>query len=138
MTMFERIKQALMAARKSSDRPVVTSLSTLLGEFGRARDKSDPTDQEVFSVLSRFEASLLEMIKIKPDDEALKAELELIRSFLVHKPKPATEEEITEVVKRLISEQQEATIKSLMPLIKSEFGQRFNGALTQQVLKSLL
>ena len=123
-TMFARLKADLITARKASDRDSVTTLSTLIGELSRARDKGEPSDAHVFSTLTRFEASILETLKVQANPQ-LDKELVLIRALLAHKPAPVTEAEMVELVERFVAEDPaNASIKTLMPRLKQELGLR--------------
>ena len=120
----------MIAAMKAGDQTRKTLLKVILGELNRLDSKS-PSDEEVIKVLIKMRKNLEEI-----GDEKALAEIEILNEFL---PKQMTEEEVTSIVKALISaySPEERNIKIMGRLIKN-FQMMHPGAIEGSVLSQIV
>lgn len=137
MTMFERIAQEQLQARKNKDTVKASLLTTILGEFARGQTKEAPTDAQVFVALAKFEKGINETIALKRTPE-LETELTIVQELLTLKPAGASAEEVEVAVLALRAENPAVNQGLIMKHLKQTFGDRLDGkAASAQVAQIL-
>lgn len=133
--LFEQVKTSRLSARKSKDVPVVSILTTLLGELETQAKKTgkDVSDDLVIATCKKFIANNTETAKVASVAvaEELHDENLVLTQFL---PKQLSEDEIREVVIKL----NPANVGEAMTFLKANYSGQYDGRLASQVVKGLV
>lgn len=141
MSLYNKIKEDQLQARKSGLTAPAKLLTTLLGEsnpYGR----DGVSDDDVTKTLLKFKKNLEETIKAQDqrgvDTASTKQELEIIKLYL---PKEMSEDDIEDTLNKWKVTADNPNIGSAMKYIKqysSDQGLIVNGKLASQVAKRIL
>lgn len=137
MTMYKTIADAQLQARKDKNTVTASLLTTILGEFARGQSKDEPTDAQVFSVLTKMQNSIELSINASPTD-ALIIERQVVADLLALKPAAASTEEMEKVVTDFMASNENVNQGMLMKHLKATFGDRMDGKLANIVVTKLL
>lgn len=135
--MFNKIKTMQLEARKARNKVHTNLLTTLLGEFQRGAEKSDPTDDQVFKKLVALKEPIQLVQSTHPTADGAE-ELDVINGLLAFKPAAATAEQVTEFVTEVIAANPAAKIGDVMSALKGKFGNQLDGKVANQIARSLI
>lgn len=140
--LMEKIREAMLTARKGTDTVARNLLITLYSEaqaVGKNKRNGDTTDEEVVSMVKKFITNLEETVRLltarNQDAHAQTHELEILRTFL---PRQMTEQELCEVVQAMVSAHAGANMGQIMAQLKAAHAGTYDGKMASQVVKSVL
>lgn len=146
--LMEKIREAMLTARKGTDTVARNLLITLYSEaqaVGKNKRNGDTTDEEVVAVVKKFIANLEETVRLlntrnflvtrNQDAHAQTHELEILRTFL---PRQMTEQELTQVVQAMVAAHAGANMGQIMAQLKAAHAGTYDGKMASQVVKSVL
>ena len=146
MNYIEKIKQDMYAAMKSKDKVKATILRSLLSNLKKIEiEKKEPiAEPEYLSIVKKMVKQLKESIDIYSQAgrielaEKEKSELSIIEAYL---PKQFSEEEISELIKNIISEISAKNISDIgkvMAIVMKKGGGKVDGGIANRIAKELL
>ncbi len=147
MTLKEKINEEIKSAMKSGDKvrlETIRSIRALILEFEKSGANKELTPDEEIKLLNAAAKKRKDAIEIYEkagkieQAEKEKSELAIIQEFL---PKPLTEDEIREIVKRIVAETGAQTKKDfgkVMPLAMKEISGRADGKLVKTIIEEFL
>lgn len=137
MTMYKTIADAQLRARKDKDGVKASLLTTILGEFARGQTKEQPTDAQVFSVLTKMQNSIQQSIDASPTD-ALLTERAVVEELLALKPAAASLEEMEKIATEFMTTNENVNQGLMMKHLKATFGDRLDGKAANVMVSKLL
>ena len=146
MNYIEEIKQDMYAAMKSKDKVKATILRSLLSNLKKIEiEKKEPiAEPEYLSIVKKMVKQLKESIDVYIQAgrielaEKEKSELSIIEAYL---PKQFSEEEISELIKNIISEISAKNISDIgkvMAIVMKKGGGKVDGGIANRIAKELL
>ena len=146
MNYIEKIKQDMYAAMKSKDKVKATILRSLLSNLKKIEiEKKEPiAEPEYLSIVKKMVKQLKESIDVYSQAgrielaEKEKSELSIIEAYL---PKQFSEEEISELIKNIISEISAKNISDIgkvMAIVMKKGGGKVDGGIANRIAKELL
>ena len=146
MNYVEKIKQDMYAAMKSKDKVKATILRSLLSNLKKIEiEKKEPiAEPEYLSIVKKMVKQLKESIDVYSQAgrielaEKEKSELSIIEAYL---PKQFSEEEISELIKNIISEISAKNISDIgkvMAIVMKKGGGKVDGGIANRIAKELL
>ena len=146
MNYIEEIKQDMYTAMKSKDKVKATILRSLLSNLKKIEiEKKEPiVEPEYLSIVKKMVKQLKESIDVYSQAgrielaEKEKSELSIIEAYL---PKQFSEEEISELIKNIISEVSAKNISDIgkvMAIIMKKGGGKVDGGIANRITKELL
>jgi uncharacterized protein len=136
MSLYLKIKQDQLQARKNRDAVAIALLTTLMGEAampGKNDGNRDSTDAEVTATIKKFVKNI-DSLPAAAVTEASKAERILLESYL---PKQLTEDELRAILTGQISAGG-ATMPTLQGFLKTNHAGQYDGKLATTLIKGLL
>lgn len=142
MSTLLKIKEDQLAARKAKNTNEATLLTTLLAEsviVGKNQGR-DSTDEEVIAVVKKFIKNNAQYISdIGSSNAELKMKLEEEKAILSrYIPSQLTDEQLTHIVRDIITNDSSANMGSIMKSVKSSYEGQYDGKLLSSIVKSLL
>ena len=146
MNYIEEIKQDMYAAMKSKDKVKATILRSLLSNLKKIEiEKKEPiAEPEYLSIVKKMVKQLKESIDVYSQAgrielaEKEKSELNIMEAYL---PKQLSEEEISELIKNIISEISAKNISDIgkvMAIVMKKGGGKVDGGIANRIAKELL
>ena len=146
MNYIEEIKQDMYAAMKSKDKVKATILRSLLSNLKKIEiEKKEPiAEPEYLSIVKKMVKQLKESIDVYSQAgrielaEKEKSELNIMEAYL---PKQFSEEEISELIKNIISEISAKNISDIgkvMAIVMKKGGGKVDGGIANRIAKELL
>ena len=146
MNYIEKIKEDMYAAMKSKDKVKATILRSLLSNLKKIEiEKKEPiAEPEYLSIVKKMVKQLKESIDLYSQAgrielaEKEKSELSIIEAYL---PKQFSEEEISELIKNIISEISAKNISDIgkvMAIVMKKGGGKVDGGIANRIAKELL
>ena len=146
MNYIEKIKQDMYAAMKSKDKVKATILRSLLSNLKKIEiEKKEPiAEPEYLSIVKKMVKQLKESIDVYSQAgrielaEKEKSELNIMEAYL---PKQFSEEEISELIKNIISEisaKNNSDIGKVMAIVMKKGGGKVDGGIANRIAKELL
>ena len=146
MNYIEEIKQDMYAAMKSKDKVKATILRSLLSNLKKIEiEKKEPiAEPEYLSIVKKMVKQLKESIDVYSQAgrielaEKEKSELNIMEGYL---PKQFSEEEISELIKNIISEISAKNISDIgkvMAIVMKKGGGKVDGGIANRIAKELL
>ena len=146
MNYIEKIKQDMYAAMKSKDKVKATILRSFLSNLKKIEiEKKEPiAEPEYLSIVKKMVKQLKESIDVYSQAgrielaEKEKSELSIIEAYL---PKQFSEEEISELIKNIISEISAKNISDIgkvMAIVMKKGGGKVDGGIANRIAKELL
>jgi hypothetical protein len=146
MNYIEKIKQDMYAAMKSKDKVKATILRSLLSNLKKIEiEKKEPiAEPEYLSIVKKMVKQLKESIDVYSQAgrielvEKEKSELNIMETYL---PKQFSEEEISELIKNIISEISAKNISDIgkvMAIVMKKGGGKVDGGIANRIAKELL
>ena len=146
MNYIEEIKQDMYAAMKSKDKVKATILRSLLSNLKKIEiEKKEPiAEPEYLSIVKKMVKQLKESIDVYSQAgrielaEKEKSELSIIEAYL---PKQFSEEEISELIRNIISEISAKNISDVgkvMAIVMKKGGGKVDGGIANRIAKELL
>lgn len=126
MTVYKKIAQEQLQARKNKDTVRASLLTTVLGEFARGHTKDEPSDAQVFAALAKFEKGIKDTIALKSTPD-LEIELQVVQELLALKPASVSADEVASAVAALRAENPAVNQGLVMKHLKQVFGDRLDG-----------
>lgn len=80
MSLFERLKADQLEHRKAGSRNDAATLGTVIAES--SKNDKNPSDEAVIKTLRVFLSNLDEYLKIRPEDEDAKGEVQLLKQYV--------------------------------------------------------
>jgi len=146
MSLIATIKAAHLQARKDKNEVAKSLLTTLVGEaetLGKGKGNRAPTDEEVVSVLKKFENNLVETIghlHIAGQDaraDQYKAEVNIIRSFM---PAKLADDVVAADIKDVVTAAglpfEQKSMGVVVKALKEKYGLQFDGAQVSRIFKT--
>ncbi|WP_456342447.1 GatB/YqeY domain-containing protein [Thermovibrio sp.] len=146
MSLKERLKEDMKAALKAKDKEKLSVIRMLQALIKNAEidKRGELTDEEIVSLLMKYAKQRRESIELYEKGgrqdlvEKEKRELQIVESYL---PKQMSEEEIRELVKKVIEEvgatspkDMGKVMQAVMPKVKG----RADGSLVNKIVRELL
>jgi len=146
MNYIEEIKQDMYAAMKSKDKVKATILRSLLSNLKKIEiEKKEPiAEPEYLSIVKKMVKQLKESIDVYSQAgrielaEKEKSELSIMEAYL---PKQFSEEEISELIKNIISEISAKNISDIgkvMAIVMKKGGGKVDGGIANRIAKEIL
>jgi len=146
MNYIEEIKQDMYAAMKSKDKVKATILRSLLSNLKKIEiEKKEPiAEPEYLSIVKKMVKQLKESIDVYSQAgrielaEKEKSELSIIEAYL---PKQFSEEEISELIRNIISEISAKNISDIgkvMAIVMKKGGGKVDGGIANRIAKEIL
>ena len=146
MNYVEKIKQDMYAAMKSKDKVKATILRSLLSNLKKIEieKKESIAEPEYLSIVKKMVKQLKESIDVYSQAgrielaEKEKSELNIMEAYL---PKQFSEEEISELIKNIISEISAKNISDIgkvMAIVMKKGGGKVDGGIANRIAKELL
>ena len=146
MNYIEKIKQDMYAAMKSKDKVKATILRSLLSNLKKIEieKKESIAEPEYLSIVKKMVKQLKESIDVYSQAgrielaEKEKSELNIMEAYL---PKQFSEEEISELIKNIISEISAKNISDIgkvMAIVMKKGGGKVDGGIANRIAKELL
>jgi uncharacterized protein YqeY len=146
MNYIEKIKEDMYAAMKSKDKVKATILRSLLSNLKKIEiEKKEPiAEPEYLSIVKKMVKQLKESIDVYSQAgrielaEKEKSELNIMEAYL---PKQFSEEEISELIKNIISEISAKNISDIgkvMAIVMKKGGGKVDGGIANRIAKELL
>ena len=146
MNYIEKIKEDMYAAMKSKDKVKATILRSLLSNLKKIEiEKKEPiAEPEYLSIVKKMVKQLKESIDVYSQAgrielaEKEKSELNIMEAYL---PKQFSEEEISELIKNIISEVSAKNISDIgkvMAIVMKKGGGKVDGGIANRIAKELL
>ncbi len=146
MNYIEKIKQDMYVAMKSKDKVKATILRSLLSNLKKIEiEKKEPiAEPEYLSIVKKMVKQLKESIDVYSQAgrtelaEKEKSELSIIDAYL---PKQFSDEEISELIKNIISEISAKNISDIgkvMAIVMKKGGGKVDGGIANRIAKELL
>ena len=146
MNYIEEIKQDMYAAMKSKDKVKATILRSFLSNLKKIEiEKKNPIEKhEYLSIVKKMVKQLKESIDVYSKAgrielaEKEKSELNIMEAYL---PKQFSEEEISELIKNIISEVSAKNISDIgkvMAIVMKKGGGKVDGGIANRIAKELL
>jgi uncharacterized protein YqeY len=146
MNYIEKIKQDMYAAMKSKDKVKATILRSLLSNLKKIEiEKKEPiAEPEYLSMVKKMVKQLKESIDVYSQAgrielaEKEKSELNIMEAYL---PKQFSREEISELIKSIISEISAKNISDIgkvMAIVMKKGGGKVDGGIANRIAKELL
>ena len=146
MNYIEKIKEDMYAAMKSKDKVKATILRSLLSNLKKIEiEKKEPiAEPEYLSVVKKMVKQLKESIDVYSQAgrielaEKEKSELSIMEAYL---PKQFSEEEISGLIKNIISEISAKNISDIgkvMAIVMKKGGGKVDGGIANRIAKKLL
>lgn len=144
MSLYKKIKDEQIEARKAKDTVKASLLTTLLGEIqtavtgGLTASQGDPSDADVTKVVKKFVKNTNETIRLK-DNETSRTELAVLEQYL---PQPLSDFELGELVGKFTKEGVEAgkqggaLVGHVMKQLKEGFADRYDAAKVKGLVES--
>lgn len=144
MSLYKKIKDEQIEARKAKDTVKASLLTTLLGEIqtavtgGLTTSQGDPSDTDVTKVVKKFVKNTNETIRLK-DNETSRTELAVLEQYL---PQPLSDFELGELVGKFTKEGVEAgkqggaLVGHVMKQLKEGFADRYDAAKVKGLVES--
>lgn len=139
-TIYEKIKDDQVTARKERKSNLVTLLSTVIGEMDNEASRAKSGDKTVSNesatkVLKSFSKNLAELIEAKgnhPDDHDEHTEKAIIDSYI---PKQMTDDDLRIVVKNFVDVTGKNSMKDIMAFLKEQFAGLYDGKVASTIAK---
>ena len=148
MSLEERIQNDLLAATKEKDVEKVEALRLVKSEILKAKTApgfngalTDPDVEKIMQKMCKEREDSASIYNDANRQDLVDKELAEIRVISEYLPKQADISEVTEIVKRAISELGATTMKDMGPVIKkvsSELGSRSDGKTISGIVRKLL
>ena len=146
MNYIEKIKEDMYAAMKSKDKVKATILRSLLSNLKKIEiEKKEPiAEPEYLSTVKKMVKQLKESIDVYSQAgrielaEKEKSELSIMEAYL---PKQFSEEEISDLIKNIISEisaENISDIGKVMAIVMNKGGGKVDGGIANRIAKELL
>lgn len=146
--LIAKLKEDQLTARKARLAVQASLLTTIIGEaemVGKNAGNRAPTDDEVTSVLKKFEKNLMENERIFTErnmqDELTGAQRELliVRLYLPKKIDDAQiKADIEDVVARLSLALEQKSMGAIVKELRGKYGVQFDGGQVSAVFKAML
>lgn len=148
MPLEEQIQTDLKTAMKSGEKDTVTTLRSLLAQIKderiKLRTKRETTEDDVIKVVlsavkKRKEA--IELYKQGNREDLVKKEQDELTILQKYLPEQLSEEEITEIIDKIIAEVNASSIKDLGRVMGAAMGQlkgKADGKLVQNLVRQRL
>lgn len=139
--LVEQIRSETLAARKARTDAVKTSLLILLlsevQNVGKNDGGRDTTDTEAAAVVTKFVKNLNDVAKYGNAEQKAVAEHEIsiLTGFL---PTQLTPEELTDIIRKCITEGGLAKLGEIMKFLKTLYPGRYDGAQAKVAFESLV
>lgn len=144
--MLEKLRMDLKDAMRNKDKLKIRVIRSLISDIRKIEIDSQKnlSDEEILDVLSKAVKSRNQSIELfvkggrKELAENEMNEVEIIETYL---PQKLNNSEIEEIIDRLISEINAQSMKDMgkvMKLFKSEYGNRADGKVVSEIVKSKL
>ena len=135
MTLYQRLKDDALAARKARLGWRATALTTQIGELETAAKVSGhtPTDAEVVAAIKKTIKNLDEVLRVAPND-ATRLEKDLFEFYL---PKQLDEKALRDVISVIILTGAK-TMGDVMKALKTGYEGQYDGKLASTLIKELL
>lgn len=156
-SLYERIRDDQITARKNKDTTRAKLLTTLLGEAGSSGNQSAPSDKKVESAIKKLIKGLEEILEVKrkhnvkvidagepdkaKDITQEEQELIILQSYLPEPPKQLTEDELAGVIFDIITELDIDDKKSMgrvMKTLKERHPGQYDGSVASEIVKQRL
>lgn len=132
--LLDKIKQDRILALKNKYIDKKSILTVLMGEFSRLNTK-EPSDDQVICVISKMVKSLIEL----EQTDKTKLELDILESYL---PKQLSEEDLTEIIKGIVStlksKQENVKMKDIMQELRANYPNQYDGKLACQLITLII
>ncbi len=147
MSRIEVIKAAQLTARKARNEVERSLLTTFIGEaemIGKNARNGAPTDEEVVSLLKKFEKNLLEVIELTKNAQACsvvqyREELEIIKRFLPAKLTDLqVQKDIGTAMEKLGLAKEQKSMGAIVKELKAKYGDQFDGGQVSAQFKAML
>ena len=146
MNYIEKIKEDMYAAMKSKDKVKAITLRSLLSNLKKIEiEKKEPiAEPEYLSIVKKMVKQLKESIDVYSKAgrielaEKEKSELNIMEAYL---PKQFSKEEISELIKNIISEISAKNISDIgkvMAIVMKKGGGKVDGGIANRIAKELL
>ena len=136
MELLKNIQQGRLVARKTGDKIKSDLLTTIVGEFETLSKKGkELTDADLVALLKKFKANNLETLNVKPDDEILIKENEILDSYL---PQQMTDEDLKNAIIRFIEVNEDVNMGKIMAHLKSTYAGLYDGKRASEIAKQCI
>lgn len=142
MTVLNKIREDLLAARKSRETVTANALSALVGEavmVGKNNGNRESTDDEVLATVRKFIKNLEEtkrnLVAHNKDTVVCEEEIKILSQYL---PKQMNEDELRAAINSIVSENTTAGMGLIMKLLKEKYNGLYDGKLASELTKQLL
>ena len=132
MTLQEKIKKDLTVAMKAKDQTRKDTIRVIMGEFGRAAQKTLP-DMEVIKILKKLIKSEKELLEKKGDE----TESEFITIVEAYLPQRVSEEEIKTWIEQNVDFANFKNKMQAMGVIMKHFGAAADGSRVKAILQDM-
>jgi len=142
MNTLSKIKKDNLKARKDRNKFLSKILTTLVGEIeavGKNNGNRETTEAETLKVLEKFKKNAEQTCNLMSDSGADSKELiEEISVYESYLPQKMTEEELTELIKDIISHDSDVNIGKVMGFLNKQYSGKFDGSLASSITKKLI
>lgn len=143
MSLLTQIKKDQLEARKARDTDRATLLTTVIGEataIGKNDGNRETTDKEVTDLIGKFVKNINETINVIGDSNAdrynsLLTEKSILQQYL---PTQLTEQQIQDIVQKLIDSHTAVTVGYAMSFLKEHHNGQYDGKLASTIIKNAL
>lgn len=142
MTVLNKIREDLLAARKSRETVTANALTALVGEavmVGKNNGNRESTDDEVLATVRKFIKNLEEtkrnLVAHNKDTVVCEEEIKILSQYL---PKQMNEDELRAAINSIVSEHTSANMGLIMKLLKEKYNGLYDGKLASELTKQLL
>ena len=134
--LIDQIRDDLLNARKERNTPKANLLGTLYSDASAVEKKwsRKATDEEVIQIVRKFIKGVDEVIAHRPSPEAT-AEKEWLNVYL---PQQLSEQQIRTIIAKMIVDNPDISMGSLMSGLKSAYAGTLDGALASKLAKEIL
>ena len=141
-TLFNRIKQDQVTARKAHNALAASLLTTLIGEtsiIGKNDGNRETTDSEVVAVIKKFVKGMDETLSyLAVSDQEASALVLAEKSLLIpYLPTQMDEGELREVIESIVDEVGQ-NMGKIMAELKSRYAGLYDGKLASTLVKSTI
>lgn len=141
MSLYTRIKEDQLLARKASNSTVINLLTPLLGELNTQTAGTDnvPTDVQVIKLINVFIKNLKTCISLR-DSQLAKDELAILETYL---PTQLEEAELKRMVTILVTEgkvenkQGGALVGKVMSFLKKEYPDQYDAVKVKELVQQI-
>jgi len=145
MNTLSKIKEDNLKARKERNKFLSGILTTLVGEIeavGKNNGNRETTEAETLKVLEKFKKNAEQTCNLMSDSGADSKELETyieeISIYQSYLPQKMTEEELTELIKDIVSHDSDINIGKVMGFLNKQYSGKFDGSLASSIARKLI